>query len=1292
MKKLFFSRKAILRAIRAACIALYFASLTPAKAQVLSGDGMGNVTASPGFTASSYALNPTSNPPLAASGTLTIDHGSVISPAGSSSSTIYAIEVESPSTTTNSGVLVSGNSGGAAIGLSIPQLVVSGTLTVENTSSGTIKASANGSALALYVNETGMGSGTGNITITNDAGGTISATSKTGVATGIDVSTSGSGYVKITSSAPITASATYAIISGVTTLGSTAAAIYVNDAGTGNVTVTNNAGGTIMSSSEGAAAYGITVAAVGSDAVTISNADNLIITAGNANSGDGYGINASSVDGELSITNTGSITTSAYVSFIGINASTSGSGYTFIMNSGYISSTASSPYSTVGRGISVNASGSGYVSVVNSGTITVSDNGNGSAAGVYVNDSGTNNVSVQNNASGVISATGEYVPANGIVVTAVGGDRITISNAAAVGSLSGYSTGIGINAASVDGTISIINYGSVFGGSNNSSGFGVKANVTGSGDVYISNTGTITSSGPTGATGVSASSSGSGYILINNSGLVSVITGGTAAGIAVNETGSGYVTVTNSGSSGYIHAIGASASGIYVSSSPSGPAFLVSINSSAPITVSAYGGNANGIAVSATGSGYVSVINSAPIMSSATGTATGIAVNETGTGTVNIMNEMGGTITSTITGSDAYGIVAASSAGTVQITNSAAITIISGGNAQGINASGTSVTVSNYASISAYSNNGYGPSGPVAAILATANSGSITVNNSASLNAYYPTGTMSSSYPVSYGIKAFGPGAITVTNSTGGTIGNSVTTSQSPNYGIVAISTGGPVQVTNSAGITAWSPATAQGINVSGTSVTVSNYASVSAYTSGMSNHGAPVTGIQAAASAGPVLITNSSSLTATSSSSYYNSAYGIQALGQGAVTITNQAGGTISASSPGAGNAIGILAAGTSVTIHNAGTISAYSGTFMPGQFAAAIQAAASSGPVTVTNTGTLTAFAGNSSSAYSSYGIHLTTTGTVTNSGYIKAGTNGIALDLGGTVTNSGSITLTSTGNDFGIEEQGSGDDTVTNNAGGTITATQSFVNVSGLSVSTSGGMAQVTNHAGITVSAYGNATGISATGTATTVNNTGTISTYSSGGSNGGPGGSSMAITAGSSSGPVTVTNSGYLSATRNSNSSYLAYGIYLQNAGSVTNSGNITATDYAIAMPTGSHLTLQGSPVIQGKILGGPENSNTSTSLLTFNLTVPTAELSADETELDGEITLYDDNHGGEMTFYIGALSYDIDDFSYTPGDITDDLQAAATPEPATWISIIAGLTGLAFVRRRMNKPAPEVAAR
>ena len=75
MKRIFLNRKSILRAIRAAALALYFASMAAVHAQTATGSN-GNVTIS--GSGAQYVYNGT-NPTLSPAGTLVISLGSNIS-------------------------------------------------------------------------------------------------------------------------------------------------------------------------------------------------------------------------------------------------------------------------------------------------------------------------------------------------------------------------------------------------------------------------------------------------------------------------------------------------------------------------------------------------------------------------------------------------------------------------------------------------------------------------------------------------------------------------------------------------------------------------------------------------------------------------------------------------------------------------------------------------------------------------------------------------------------------------------------------------------------------------------------------------------------------------------------------------------------------------------------------------------------------------------------------------------------------------------------------------------------
>ncbi len=125
------------------------------------------------------------------------------------------------------------------------------------------------------------------------------------------------------------------------------------------------------------------------------------------------------------------------------------------------------------------------------------------------------------------------------------------------------------------------------------------------------------------------------------------------------------------------------------------------------------------------------------------------------------------------------------------------------------------------------------------------------------------------------------------------------------------------------------------------------------------------------------------------------------------------------------------------------------------------------------------------------------------------------------------------------------------------------------------------------------------------------------------------------------------------TSSASAGYNSYGIIAATAGTVIDTGNITAGTYAIQVQDGSSVTLAARPIITGTISGG--SSSASTSQLIFNLSIPAANLAAARTQLDGEIVDYADQGGGNYNFIIDGLTYDVSDFDYS-GGVIDDLIA------------------------------------
>jgi outer membrane autotransporter protein len=156
------------------------------------------------------------------------------------------------------------------------------------------------------------------------------------------------------------------------------------------------------------------------------------------------------------------------------------------------------------------------------------------------------------------------------------------------------------------------------------------------------------------------------------------------------------------------------------------------------------------------------------------------------------------------------------------------------------------------------------------------------------------------------------------------------------------------------------------------------------------------------------------------------------------------------------------------------------------------------------------------------------------------------------------------------------------------------------------------------------------------------------------------------------PLTITNSGsitssssgiYASSAGTANSFNVTNtgsitsstsGIYLFSPATVYNTGTIVAPT-AISVPSGSFVTLAGASPITGIISGGAIAA--STSQLTFALSIPADHLHGSEAQLNADIATYQEQAGGNMTFTINGVSYDISNFDPAIVDALQPLYSA-----------------------------------
>lgn len=343
-----------------------------------------------------------------------------------------------------------------------------------------------------------------------------------------------------------------------------------------------------------------------------------------------------------------------------------------------------------------------------------------------------------------------------------------------------------------------------------------------------------------------------------------------------------------------------------------------------------------------------------------------------------------------------------------------------------------------------------------------------------------------------------------------------------------------------------------------------------------------------------------------------------------------------------------------TSVNVTNSGTIWSSGGILGIGS---ALRVDSTTGNIAVTNSGTmysgggadnevvsLSSVSGNISFSNTSTGtINVNGSGhpltastggngnvTLNNAGTINAIDDGIVAlaDLGATrVVNTG--TIADTGAGYPIYVGAAGKIDVINN--GVLSGTDPAA----YGIEVQGGTAPVTITNNNTISGTGYGIAAFANGPLS-VTNTGSITS------------TTTAIEAGAPMAALVVNNSGVITST--------GAGITLLDPGKVIDSGNITAATTAISVPNGGSVKLSGAPVISGTISGG--TTSVSVSKLTFNLKLPASQLAAARAQLNAEIADYAAQNGGDYTFTVDGLTYDVSNFDYASNGIIDALIAAS----------------------------------
>ncbi len=628
--------------------------------------------------------------------------------------------------------------------------------------------------------------GTGAISISTGAGGTVTGDTRMGIATSAESgattldlgaavsggtkginSSSTTGAISIASTSTVTGNGDYAIYASNTlatvTIGgdgvkstATNATVQINSTtgivaknsgnGGNNGAVTVQTAGAVSSSGIGieASNAGDSIT-IGSSAAKITNAISGTQGISAINTGTGTISIATGAGGTVTGTAGNGLTTSAATgaTTITLDAAVTGSsgGISSTSTSGDITITTAAVTGGVG-GIITNSTAGGATSITFNGDVQSAAGSaiwaRGTTGAITIDGSGEASLSNPSNAGGGVAAS-----------TTTG--AITLSGTGATSGQGGAMVNLAITGASATADITITRSGAY----TISNGNAILASNAGSGAINISGLGAVTATGTWSGTGsdfaaIAAKASGGAVNIGGSTGLSNAISS-TQQGINASTTGAGTIdiktvsggTVTSTGGEGIFTSAGNGTTTINLGANVSGGlgqsavyaystgAANIALTTASGVTVS---GGGFGIRAES-GTGNIDLGGTTGLGGAVSGTDAGILASTSGTGTINIKTASGGTVS----GTSGIGIETYTVNGATTIDVGANVTGDTGirtDSAGGASTGTTSITIRTGATVT----------GATRAILAKTGNANVTINNAGTVNgdirsAKYSTGT-----------------------------------------------------------------------------------------------------------------------------------------------------------------------------------------------------------------------------------------------------------------------------------------------------------------------------------------------------------------------------------------------------------------------------------------------------------------------------------------------------------------------------------------------------------------------